>query len=75
MKFIMVKGKGNPNDRDGEYSLAVQLLYALSYHIKMTHKKSPAGYDYVVAPLEGLWWLEDASDMDFTDKKSITGIP
>lgn len=68
MKFIMVKGKGNPNDSEGEYSHAVQLLYALSYHMKMTHKKSPTGCDYVVAPLEGLWWLEDSSEQDFTNK-------
>ena len=70
MNFIMVDGKGNPNDEDGEYKKAVELLYALSYTIKMSKdiKKELANYfDYVVPPLEGLWWLEN-DDMDFSKK-------
>lgn len=61
MSFIMVDGKGDPNTENGEYQQAVELLYALSYTIKMGYKKSakPEGYtDYVVPPLEGMWWLE-----------------
>jgi hypothetical protein len=71
MKFIMVDGHGNPNEEGGEYMKAVELLYALSYTIKMGNKKNadPAFFDYVVPPLEGLWWLEDISDMDFTQKE------
>lgn len=38
MNFIMIDGKGNPNDSDGEYQPAVELLYALSYVIKMSNK-------------------------------------
>lgn len=74
MKFIMVDGFGNPNDPDGEYSSAVELLYALSYTIKMgikngkiTRDNDPI--DYVVAPLEGLWWLNDSEEKDFTKKE------
>ena len=75
MNFIMVDGHGNPNDTDGEYNKAVELLYALSYTIKMGRKSDfkKAGdddfLDYTVAPLEGLWWLNDQSDMDFTQKE------
>jgi len=70
MNFIMVDGHGNPNDTDGEYNQAVELLYALSYTIKMSNKNSSEenNYDYVVAPLEGLWWLEDTTDRNFTQK-------
>jgi hypothetical protein len=71
MNFIMVDGKGNPNTPEGEYQQAVELLYAITYTIKMSPKKgiSFAGYvEYVVPPLEGLWWLKDESDMDFTKK-------
>ncbi|MEO3946376.1 GyrI-like domain-containing protein [Gorillibacterium sp. CAU 1737] len=71
MKFIQIDGHGNPNDPDGEYSKAVELLYTLSYSIKMAprHGTAPLGYfDYVVPPLEGLWWLEDSTSLDFTDK-------
>ncbi|MDF2538908.1 MAG: hypothetical protein K0S76_1929 [Herbinix sp.] len=60
MKFIMVDGKGNPNDTDGEYPSAVELIYTFSYAIKMSPRNgfTPEGYyDYVVPPLEGLWWL------------------
>ena len=72
MNFIMVDGHGNPNDANGEYSQAVELLYALSYTIKMGLKKrseEDGFYDYVVAPLEGLWWLADKNDMNFAQKE------
>ena len=70
MNFIMVDGKGNPNDKDGEYPKAIEILYALSYTIKMNKeiRKEVDGYfDYVIPPLEGLWWLQD-DDMDFSKK-------
>jgi hypothetical protein len=63
MNFIMVDGAGNPNDNPG-FMEAVELLYGLSYTIKMSHKngQAPAGYfEYVVLPLEGLWWIEGGS--------------
>jgi len=70
MTFIMVNGSGNPNNEEGEYQQAVELLYGLAYIIKMSKRNGyePEGYfDYVVPPLEGLWWLED-DNMDFTLK-------
>lgn len=57
MRFIMVDGKGDPNDV--QYQQVVPILYALSYTIKMS-KTQPDGYfDYIVPPLEGLWWTDD----------------
>ncbi len=75
MNFIMIDGHGDPNEEDGEYKKAVELLYALSYSIKMGQKMNPSDsslntFDYVVPPLEGLWWLEDVSDTDFTRKSN-----
>jgi len=70
MRFIMVDGKGDPNEEGGEYQTAVELLYGLSYGIKMSPKKAPAPadyFEYVVPPLEGLWWMCDES-MNFTRK-------
>lgn len=78
MNFIMVEGQGNPNDEDGEYKKAVEVLYALSYSIKMsrkfTHKSARDFMDYVVPPLEGLWWLNDENDLDFTQKSKFCWI-
>jgi len=72
MTFIMVDGKGNPNDSDGEYPAAVELLYGLSYTIKMNKKgeSRPQGYfEYVVPPLEGLWSLDEG--VDFKNKEKF----
>lgn len=72
MKFIAVTGKGNPNTCD-EYKTAVEILYGLSYSIKMSKMSGsqPDGYfEYVVPPLEGLWWGEDGyfDGLNITDK-------
>lgn len=59
MSFVAVAGTGDPNEQDGAYQAALALLYAFSYTVKMTKKGAwqPEGYfDYVVPPLEGLWW-------------------
>ncbi|HWT76505.1 MAG TPA: GyrI-like domain-containing protein [Mobilitalea sp.] len=78
MNFIMVNGHGNPNEENGEYQKAVELLYALTYTIKMSRKmgskNSDDFTDYVVPPLEGLWWLTDKNDMDFTKKNKYCWI-
>jgi len=70
MLFIMVDGTGNPNTSE-EYQSAVEILYGLSYAIKMSKKSeiTPTGYyDFVVPPLEGLWWLNDSSEVWYKDK-------
>lgn len=61
MGFIMVAGTGDPNEEEGEYQRAVGILYALTFTIKMSKLSGnqPDGYfEYVVPPLEGLWWNE-----------------
>ena len=57
MQFIMVDGHGDPNTA-GEYKDAVEVLYAVAYKMKFISKKT-LEKDYVVPPLEGLWWAED----------------
>jgi len=57
MQFLMVDGHGDPNVAK-EYQDAVEALYAVAYKIKFASKKQ-LGRDYVVPPLEGLWWAED----------------
>jgi hypothetical protein len=55
MNFLMIDGSGNPNTSP-EYAQAVEALFALAYALKFKIKKSEAGIDYAVMPLEGLWW-------------------
>lgn len=74
MTFIAIDGRGNPNDEKGEYQLAVEALYALSYAIKMMPKSGniPADYfEYVVPPLEGLWWFADSDEVDYSSKSKF----
>jgi hypothetical protein len=70
MSFIMVDGKGDPNGNP-DYRHSIELLYGLSFTIKMSKMKGmqPDGYfEYVVPPLEGLWWCDDgAFDFDKRD--------
>lgn len=57
ISFIMVDGKGAPEGE--EYQNAVEALYALTFTIKMSKMggMQPEGYfEYVVPPLEGLWY-------------------
>ena len=67
MTFVAIEGKGDPNDINGEYQTALGILYGIQYTIKMSKKGAnvPNGYyDYVVPPLEGLWWtLEKKIDL------------
>lgn len=59
MTFAAVAGSGNPNEEGGAYKQALELLYSFSYAVKMSKKGDwqPEGYfDFVVPPLEGLWW-------------------
>jgi hypothetical protein len=78
INFIMVSGVGDPNEEGGAYQQAVGLLYALSYTIKMSRLggKAPEGYfEYVVPPLEGLWWMAGGfKGVDFTRKSDFCWV-
>lgn len=77
MNYVAVRGKGNPNDPDREYKRAMSLLYGISFTIKMSYKGSHRieGYfPYVVPPLEGLWWQDGISGIDYAHKDSFQWI-
>ena len=77
MNFLAVRGQGDPNEEDGAYKKAIGLLYAVAYTIKMSKlgKHQPEGYfDYVVPPLEGLWWQEGIHGVDYTRKADFHWI-
>lgn len=75
--YIAVRGKGNPNTPDGEYQQAISVLYAVAYTLKMSYKtdyKIEGFFEYVVPPLEGFWWQENVSGVDYGNKDSFNWI-
>ena len=59
MQFLMIDGIGSPGDAQ-EYLDALAALYPVAFKIKFLSKAK--GKDYVVPPLEGLWWADNMSD-------------
>lgn len=77
MKFIAVRGAGDPNTVDGEYQRAVSTLYAVAYTIKMSKKgehQMPGYFDFTVPPLEGFWWQDGLNGVDYSRKQDFRWI-
>lgn len=77
MNFIAVSGKGNPNEENGEYSIALNLLYGIAYTLKMSYKgnyKIDGFFEYVVPPLEGFWWQGETKGCDYSKKEQFEWI-
>ena len=77
MNYVAVRGTGDPNEEGGTYQQAMEVLYGISYTIKMSKKGSHQieGYfDYVVPPLEGFWWIDGLAGMDYTRKADFQWI-
>jgi hypothetical protein len=68
MGFLMIDGHGDPNKAQA-YRNAVEALYAVAYKLKFGSKKE-LDQDYVVPPLEGLWWAEDMDTFTVNRDKS-----
>lgn len=68
--YITVQGEGHPES--DAFRSNIELLYALSYSIRMMPKSgmTPEGYyEYTVFPLEGIWDLdEEGRKLDTLDK-------
>jgi len=64
VNYLMIDGNGSPDSP--AYAQALEKLYSLAYTIKFSLKATKG--DFVVAPLEGLWWAEDMNDF-LTDTK------
>lgn len=74
MNYLAVRGQGDPNEEDGAYKQAIRLLYGIAFTVKMSKKGSRqiAGYfDYVVPPLEGFWFQEGVTGIDYTRKDTF----
>ena len=77
MNFVAVRGKGDPNDPEGEYKAAMGLLYGIAFTIKMSYKgshKIDGFFEYVVPPLEGLWRQDGVLGVDCAHKENFEWI-
>jgi hypothetical protein len=59
-QFLMIDGMGMDFEK-GDSQTAIEALFSVSYKVKFLAKKT-LGLDYVVMPLEGLWWADDLND-------------
>ncbi|WP_150255900.1 GyrI-like domain-containing protein [Nocardiopsis deserti] len=57
LRYLMIDGHGDPNTSPA-FTEAVEALYPVAYKLKFASRRD-LGRDYVVMPLEGLWWAED----------------
>jgi hypothetical protein len=68
LQYLMIDGRGDPNTSPA-FAEAVASLYPVAYKLKFASKRD-LGRDYVVMPLEGLWWAEDMSAFTTSRDKS-----
>ena len=77
MNYVAVRGKGDPNAEGGSYQQALQMLYGISFTIKMAPRSRHAidGYfEYTVPPLEGFWKTAGGSLFDPSRKDRLEWI-
>lgn len=75
--FIAIRGKGNPNEENGSYRQAIQVLYAVAYTLKMSYKTDyqiKGFYQFVVPPLEGFGGKKMLKMLIIYIKKILTGF-
>jgi hypothetical protein len=65
-KYLSIEGKGNPNTSI-DYQNSINALMPVSFKTKFLMKKEYSS-DYVVMPLEGLWWADNIEDFRSNNK-------
>nr|MDT0661435.1 GyrI-like domain-containing protein [Micromonospora sp. DSM 115978] len=68
MRYLMADGHGDPNTSPA-FAETIETLYPVAYKLKFASKRE-LGRDYVVPPLEGLWWAEDMDSFTTARDKS-----
>ncbi|WP_340539352.1 GyrI-like domain-containing protein [Nocardioides sp. GXZ039] len=69
LRYLMIDGHGDPNDPDGEYAAAITTIFPVAYKLKFA-RRAETGNDYVVMPLEALWWADDMASFTAERDKS-----
>lgn len=57
LRYLMIDGHGDPNTAE-QYAQALTTIYPMAYALKFFSRKC-LERDYVVPPLEALWWSDD----------------
>lgn len=68
LRYLAIDGHGDPNTAPA-FAAALETLYPVAYKLKFASKKQ-LGRDYVVPPLEGLWWADDMDSFTAARDKS-----
>ena len=77
LRFIAVRGAGDPNEPEGAYQHALNLLYGVAYTLKMSCKtdyRIDGYFEYAVPPLEGFWRQAGVTGMDYGRKADLNWI-
>ena len=77
MNYIAVRGSGDPNAEGGAYKESIGLLYGIAFTVKMSKMgdhRIEGYFDYVVPPLEGFWFQEGISGIDYSHKEKFNWI-
>ena len=67
-QYLMMDGQGDPNSSP-EFTAALESLYPVAYSLKFASKIN-LERDYVVPPLEALWWADDMDTFTANRDKS-----
>lgn len=67
LRYLALDGSGSPESE--EFSTAIEALYSLSYPLKFI-SIAATGKDYVIPPLEALWWADDYSVFTHNERTS-----
>jgi hypothetical protein len=67
LSYLMIDGVGAPGS--APFAEAIETLYPVAYSLKFASKRE-LGRDYVVPPLEGLWWADDMDSFTSARDKS-----
>jgi len=62
--FILIDGRGQPDDHGGSFQDAIQALFAVAYAAHFIVKKQ-SGEAPRVMPIEALWWVAGPDPADF----------
>lgn len=77
MRFLAVRGSGDPNEEGGQYKQAIAVLYALAFTLRMSYKgarRIEGFFEYVVPPLEGFWSQGGTQEIDYADKGAFEWV-